>query len=119
MRNPLQQFALNQLAGIQESLVQAQEEADRELRATKLEGTSGGGLVKAHVNGASEIIDVQIDRSVIDPEESELLQDLVCAAVRDALHKASEMEGEVRREKLRSSGPLAALAQMGFELPEL
>ncbi len=119
MRNPLQQFALNQLASIQESLVQAQAEADRELHATKLEGTSGGGLVKVHVTGAGEIIDVQIDPTVINPDEAQLLQDLICAAVRDALSKASETEAEVRREKLRSSGPLAALAQMGIELPGL
>ncbi len=62
-----------------------------ELETTELEGTAGGGAVSAVVTGKQELVSVTIDPSVVDPDDVEMLQDLVTAAVNDALRRAREM----------------------------
>ena len=54
-----------------------------ELESLQLEGTAGGGAVTAVVTGKQELVGVTIDRSVVDPDDVEMLQDLVTAAVND------------------------------------
>ena len=61
-----------------------------ELEAMQLEGTAGGGAVSAVVTGKQELVSVTIDPSVVDPDDVEMLQDLVTAAVNDALRRARE-----------------------------
>ena len=56
-----------------------------ELDALTLEGTAGGGAVTAAVNGHGELVALAIDHDVVDPEDVEMLQDLVTAAVNDGL----------------------------------
>jgi hypothetical protein len=121
MRNPLQQFALSQLAGMQQSLAEAADEADRELRATKLESVSGGGAVRVTANGLGEIIEVKLDPNVVtaEPDAVSLLEDLIAAAVRDVMAQAAEMTAEVRQRKLRDSGPFAMLQQFGINLDQV
>jgi DNA-binding protein YbaB len=118
MRNPLQQFALSQLAGIQRSLAEAADEAERELRATKLESVTGGGAVRVSANGLGEIIEVKLDANIIttEPEALSLLEDLIAAAVRDVLGKASAKTSEVRQQKLKEAGPFALLEEFGINL---
>jgi nucleoid-associated protein EbfC len=58
-----------------------------EIAALSLEGTSGGGAVKAMVNGHGEVLSLTIDKEVVDPSDVEMLQDLVTAAVNDGVHK--------------------------------
>jgi DNA-binding YbaB/EbfC family protein len=78
---------LSQLGQVQQNLQAAQEEA----ASREVEGSSGGGAVKVRVSGALEFLEVKIDRSVVDPDDVEMLEDLVLAAVRDGLEKASSM----------------------------
>ena len=59
-----------------------------ELEGLQIEGSAGGGVVKAVVTGKQDIVSVTIDPSVVDPEDVEMLQDLVAAAVGDALTNA-------------------------------
>jgi nucleoid-associated protein EbfC len=61
-----------------------------ELEASTYDGTAGGGAVKATVTGKQEVVSVEIDRDAVDPDEVEMLQDLVVAAVNDALRAARE-----------------------------
>lgn len=61
-----------------------------ELRALRVEGRSGGGVVTAVANGAPEIVELKIAPEAIDPEDPEMLEDLVMAAVNEALRKAQE-----------------------------
>jgi len=73
------------------------EELDRvqkELASREVEASSGGGMVSVKVTGAREVTSISIDPSVIDPEEREMLQDLVLAAVNEALRKSTEMMQE-------------------------
>jgi DNA-binding YbaB/EbfC family protein len=61
---------------------------EQELVDLRLEGSSGGGAVRAVVSGKQELISLTIDPEVVDPEDVEMLQDLIVAAVGDALHQA-------------------------------
>jgi nucleoid-associated protein EbfC len=78
---------LSQLGQVQQNLQQAQEAAATQV----VEGSAGGGMVRARVTGGLEFQEITIDRSVVDPDDIEMLQDLVLAAVRDAVEKAQEM----------------------------
>lgn len=60
----------------------------QELEGLQIEGSAGGGVVKVVVTGKQDIVSVTIDPSVVDPEDVEMLQDLVLAAVGDALTNA-------------------------------
>lgn len=65
-----------------------------ELAEKQVEATSGGGMVTVVVNGNEEVIDINIEKEVIDPEDSEMLEDLVLAAVNNAKEKAREIKEE-------------------------
>jgi len=63
----------------------------QELEETVVEGTSGGGVVKAEVNGQRALQSIKIDPSAVDPEDVEMLEDLVVTAVQDAMDKAAKL----------------------------
>ena len=65
-----------------------------ELGGQSVEGTAGGGMVKAVVTGKQEVVSVSIEKEVVDPEDVEMLQDLVTAAVNEALRKSRDMVTE-------------------------
>ena len=69
---------------------QEMEKAQQEIEEREFESTSGGGVVKATVNGKKELKAVKIDPDVIDPEDSEMLEDLIIAAVNDAMNQAND-----------------------------
>ena len=78
---------LRQMQQMQKKMGQIQEELANE----KVEATAGGGAVKAIANGQQEIIEIKIDKEMVDPEEVELLEETVLAAVREALEKSKEL----------------------------
>ena len=65
-----------------------------ELDALTLEGTAGGGAVTAVVNGHSEVVGLTIDKEVVDPDDVEMLQDLVMAAVNDGIKQIKQTTEE-------------------------
>ena len=76
------------MANLQRMAMQMQQEMDRiqrELADAQVEGSAGGGVVRAVVTGKQELVSVQIDAAAVDPSDVEMLQDLVTAAVNDAL----------------------------------
>ena len=85
------------MMGFQDLLKQAQEVRDRmerlqeELGARTVEGSAGGGMVVAVMNGRQELLDLRIEKEVVDPEGVGMLRDLVRAAVNDALARSREM----------------------------
>lgn len=93
---PDMQQLLQQAQKMQQDLAVAQQE----LAETPVEGSAGGGLVKATVTGSGELQGLVIDPKAVDPEDTETLADLVVAAVRDANSAAQELQ----QQKL---GPLA------------
>ena len=67
-----------------------QSQVQAELDALRVEGLSGGGLVRIEMSGAKEVISVRIDPAAVDPTDVEMLQDLVLAALRDASRQVDE-----------------------------
>jgi DNA-binding YbaB/EbfC family protein len=66
----------------------------QELASREVEASAGGGMVTVRVSGGKEVTSISIDPSVIDPGEGEMLQDLIQAAVNEALRKSAEMMQE-------------------------
>ena|SRR3990172_2751908 len=62
-----------------------------ELASQEIEATAGGGMVKAVVNGKQELIKLEINPEAVDPEETDLLADMVLAAVNEAMRQAQEL----------------------------
>ncbi|WP_456272851.1 YbaB/EbfC family nucleoid-associated protein [Bacillus sp. AK031] len=81
------QGMMKQMQKMQKQMAQAQEE----LGEKRLEGTAGGGMVSVIVSGHKEVLEVNIKEEVVDPEDIEMLQDLVLAATNDALKQADEL----------------------------
>jgi nucleoid-associated protein EbfC len=82
------------MGNLQRMAQQMQQEMLRiqaELEATIVNGSAGGGVVAATVTGKQELVSVTIDPSVVDPEDVDMLQDLVIAAVNDALRASREL----------------------------
>ena len=77
---------LKQAQKMQQDMLKAQEE----LEAKTYEAGAGGGVVTATVSGKKELVSVAIDPEAVDPEDVEMLQDLIVAAVNEALRKAAE-----------------------------
>jgi DNA-binding YbaB/EbfC family protein len=76
------------MANLQRMAQQMQQEMLRvqaELESATVDGSAGGGVVSATVTGKQELVSVTIDPSVVDPDDVEMLQDLVVAAINDAL----------------------------------
>ncbi|RMD99555.1 MAG: YbaB/EbfC family nucleoid-associated protein [Calditrichaeota bacterium] len=101
---------LKQAQQIQEQIQKLQEE----LAEKQVEGSAGGGMVTAIANGKNEIIQIKIDPEVINPEDVEMLEDLVVAAVNQALTKSQEM---VSAEMSKVAGGLLPNLPMGLNLP--
>ena len=68
--------------------------AQEELKTLQLEGSAGGGMVKAVASGEGDIVSITINPEVVDPEDVDLLQDMVLAAVNDALHAIAKESAE-------------------------
>ncbi|MCI0768068.1 YbaB/EbfC family nucleoid-associated protein [Bacillus sp. TL12] len=78
---------MKQMQKMQKQMAKAQEE----LGEKTVEGKAGGGMVTVIANGHKQILDVKIKEEVVDPEDIEMLQDLVLAATNDALKQAEEL----------------------------
>lgn len=85
------------MQGMEDLLRQAQQMQNKmanlqeELAQKSVEGSSGGGMVRVVANGRQEILSVSLEKSVIDPNDAEMLQDLITAAVNDALRNARSL----------------------------
>jgi DNA-binding YbaB/EbfC family protein len=64
---------------------------DVELKERVVEAASGGGMVKVKVNGAEEIVDIKIEKEVINPDDKGMLEDLVLAAANEGIKKAKKL----------------------------
>jgi len=75
---------------------QMQAQMQQRMSELRVEGSAGGGMVKATMNGNKELLGVTIDKEAVDPNDVEMLQDLVTAAVNEASRKVDEeMQGQL------------------------
>ncbi len=83
--------------GNQNALAQAQEmlaKAQADLAATSVEGSAGGGAVRVTMSGEQKITAISLSPDVVDPEDVDMLQDLIMAAIENASEKASELQSQ-------------------------
>jgi hypothetical protein len=98
---------IKQAQELQEKLKKVQED----LVHKNATGTSGGDMVKATVNGKHELINISIAKEVVDPADIDMLEDLIVAAVTDAMHRVDEV---IKSEMAQVTGGLNI---PGMDLP--
>ena len=101
------QKQLRQLQAMQAEM----EEKQAELEHKELTTTAGGGAVQVTINGKKEITKLIIDKDVVDPDDVEMLQDLVMAAVNEAIRQITELE---ESEMNSITGALGGMGGFGF-----
>lgn len=85
---------MNNMMRQMQKMQKQMEDTQAELEVKEVEATAGGGAVKVVCNGKRELLSITIEESVVDPEDIEMLQDLVMAATNEALRKAENMMNE-------------------------
>lgn len=101
------QNILKQAQKMQRQMLQAQEE----LGALEVEGSAGGDMVKVKANGRGEVMSLKIDPEAVDPEDVEMLEDTILAAIHDAVEKAQQISAEKMN---KASGGMAGMGMPGF-----
>ena len=86
---------------------QMQEQMQQQMASIQVEGSAGGGMVKAQMSGSKELLGITIDKEAVDPNDVEMLQDLVVAAVNEAVRKVDEA----------MQSQLGAMMPPGMKLP--
>ncbi len=84
------QKMMKQAQKMQSQLMKAQEE----LAKTEVEGTAGGGMVKITLTGDNNLVSVKLNKDAVDPDDVEMLEDLIVAAFKNAQEKVQEMSGK-------------------------
>ncbi len=92
---------LGRLQGLQEQMAKAQDE----VATIQVTGESGGGVVKVTASGNQQILKIEIAKEIVDPNDIEMLEDLVLGAVNRALERASEVASETMSAAARSLLP--------------
>lgn len=83
---------MNQLLKQAQKMQSDMQKMQEELEAKELETSVGGGAVTVKVNGKKEVVDIQIKPEVVDPDDIEMLQDLVLSAINEALRNVDDMQ---------------------------
>ena len=92
------------------------EEMQDKLEGMTVEGSAGGGMVTATVNGKQAVVSISIDKEVVNAEEVEMLEDLILAAVNQGIEKAKEMAQE---ETQKIAGGMLGNLPGGMKIPGL
>lgn len=107
---------LGQLLKQAQKMQQKMQELQEELAAKTAEATAGGGMVTAVVNGKQELVSLRVEKEVIDPNDPGMLQDLVVAAVNEAMKKMQQVVAE-EMSKLTGGLGLPGLGGPGGGFP--
>ena len=109
-KQPDMQKQLRQAMQMQAEMERVQEELNQKETTT----TAGGGAVEVTVNGAKEITKLVIDRDVVDPDDVEMLQDLIVAAVNEGMRKMDAIAEEEMSKVTGGMGGLGGIGGLGF-----
>lgn len=101
------------ISELQNKVKEAQEQLDK----VEVEAEAGGGMVKVKANGKRKILSIKLDKDVIDPEDAEMLEDLVVAGVNKALEKAEEAAQKKMQDTYKDMMPGGGLP--GMDLSKL
>ena len=83
---------INKLMQQAQAMQKELEKANEQINATEFEGSASNGLVKVTINGENKVLAVNIDPSILNPEDKEMIEDLIMIAVHDAIDKADELK---------------------------
>ena len=90
------QSLMKQAQKMQQEMQDKMEKAQEELENTILTGTSGGGMVEVDCTGLKKVTAIRIKQEIVDPDDIEMLEDLVVAAVNDAISKAEDLDKSLK-----------------------
>jgi DNA-binding YbaB/EbfC family protein len=96
-----------------QEMMAAQQEAQEALKAERVEASTGGGMVKVVMTGAMHVESLAIDPDAVDPEDVEMLQDMVVAAVNEAIRQAQELAERKLGGGAEGFDPMSALDALG------
>jgi len=107
---------LNKMLEQAQQMLAQQQEAQEKLKDEKVEATAGGGMVKVVMTGDLRLQELAIDPDAVDPEDVEMLQDMVIAAVNEALRSAEEIQQKAMGGAGDAAGfdPMSALDALGL-----
>ncbi len=94
------QNLMRQAQKMQEDLKQKQLEAEEKLSNTVLSASAGGGMVTCEITGKKQITALKIKPEAVDPDDVEMLEDMILACVNEAINKAEELEKELKPDML-------------------
>lgn len=89
--NPFGGGNMNNMMKQMQQMQKKLEEAQKEIEETQVTATAGGGVIEVVANGKKEILSIKIDPEVVDPEDVDMLEDMVLAGVNEALRMADEV----------------------------
>ena len=89
--NPMGGSNMNQMMKQAKKMQEEMAKTQAELQERVIEGSAGGGAVMAKVNGKQRILEIKIKPEVVDPEDVEMLEDLIMAAINDAIKQSQDM----------------------------
>ena len=106
---------LNKMLEQAQAMLAQQQEAQEKLKSETVEATAGGGMVKVVITGDMRVQTLQIDPDAVDPEDVEMLQDMVTAALNEALRSAEELQQKAMGGAGDAGGfdPMSALDMLG------
>lgn len=102
---------MNKMMAQVQQMQQQMQQAQEELANETVTASAGGGVVRATATGSQEIVSIEIDPEAVDPDDVEMLQDMVLAAVNEALSSSQEMASK------KLGGITGGLGDMGLNLP--
>ena len=102
---------MNKMMAQVQKMQQEMQQAQEELANETVTASAGGGVVKATVTGSQELTSIEIDPEAVDPDDVEMLQDMVLAAVNEAMNSSQEMASK------KLGGITGGLGDMGLNLP--
>ena len=107
---------LNKMLEQAQAILPQQQEAHEMLKSEKVEATAGGGMVKVAITGDMRVQSLEIDPDAVDPEDVEMLQDMVIAALNEALRSAEELQQKAMGGAGDAGGfdPMSALDALGM-----
>ena len=106
---------LNKMLEQAQQMLAQQQEAQEKLKSQTVEATAGGGMVKVVLTGDMRVQSLAIDPDAVDPEDVEMLQDMVVAAVNEALRMAEELQqSQLGGAEAGGFDPMSALESLGL-----
>ena len=105
---------MNNLMKQAQKMQRQMEEAQKEVEEMEATASAGGGAVEVTVTGKHEMKSIRLDEEVVDPEDIEMLQDLIVAATNEAMRKLGEQSEEIMAKATGGMGNLGGLAGGGL-----